>query len=403
MENLFYLFTGALAGSMITWLWMHRKAAAQHADFQKQLIQLNADKQLAETRLQDKEKEWAQWHERLQTQFKQIAGEILEEKGKKIADGNQEKIAFLLAPFQQRLQEFQRKVEEVYDKESKQRFALEKEIRQLCELNQQITKEAHNLSQALRNQAKVRGNWGEMILENILEKSGLERDREYRLQVSISHTDGKRLQPDAVVMLPENKYFVIDAKVSLNAYEKYTAAESEEERRHYLREHLQSVRRHIQDLSEKNYHQAIGAGTPDFVLMFMPLEAAFHLAVQHDGDLFFWAYERRVIPTSASTLMATLRTAATLWRLDKQNKNAEEIAREGGALYEKLVGFVNDLQKVGNQIEQIKQTYDQAFAKLSSGRGNLIARAEKMRRLGIKTAKALPENLTAQYCDDTET
>ncbi|MCS7019388.1 MAG: DNA recombination protein RmuC [Cytophagales bacterium] len=396
MEALLYLLLGMLAGSILTWIWMRHKTTIQYADYQAQIIKLTADKQLAETRLHDKEKDWLQLRNQLQEQFRQIAGEILEEKGKKIAGANQEQIALLLTPLQQRLYEFQRKVEEVYDKESKQRFALEKEIRQLHELNQQITKEANNLTQALRGQAKMRGNWGEMILESILEKSGLEREREYYLQVSLNNSDGKRLQPDVVVTLPEGKYFVIDAKVSLNAYEQYIAAEAEQQRQHYLREHIQSVRRHIQELSQKNYQQWIDKGSPDFVLMFMPIEPAFHLAVQHDSELFFWAFERQVIPVSASTLMATLRTAATLWRLDKQNKNAEEIAREGGALYEKLVNFVADFQKIGNEIQQMRTVYEQAFAKLSSGKGNLIARAEKMRKLGIKTSKLLPESLFNQ-------
>ncbi len=389
MEEFFYMFIGILAGGALIGLWMRNLATTQQVDYERQIIQLKADKQLAETRLQDKEKEWQQLREQLQGQFRQIAGEVLEEKGKKIASANHEQVAMLLAPVQQRLQDFQRKVEEVYDKESKQRFALEKEIRHLCELNQQITKEAHNLTQALRGQAKIRGNWGEMILESILEKSGLERDREYRTQLVVSNAEGKRLQPDVVVTLPDGKYFIIDAKVSLNAYEQYIAAESEEQRQYHLREHLQAVRRHVQDLSQKNYHQAVGAGSPDFVLMFLPVEPAFYLAVQHDADLFFWAFERRIIPVSASTLMATLRTTATLWRLDRQNKNAEEIAREGGALYEKLTGFVTDLQKIGHEIEQAKNAYEQAFAKLRTGKGNLLARAEKMRKLGVKTSKVL--------------
>lgn len=393
MEELLYLSGGCLIGGLAVWLVLQKRIALQNTDYQRQIIQLSAEKQLAEARLQDKEKEWQQFREQLHGQFKQIASDILEEKSKKIADTNQAQVAMLLAPMQQGLKEFQRKVEEVYDKESKQRFALEKEIRQLYELNQQITKEANNLANALRGQSKIRGNWGEMILESILEKSGLEREREYRTQFAIISADGKRLQPDVVVLLPEGKYFIIDAKVSLNAYERYTAAESEEQRQYHLREHLQSVRRHIQDLSSKNYQQAVGAGSPDFVLMFMPVEPAFHLAVQYDADLFFWAFERRVIPVGASTLMATLRTAATLWRLDKQNKNAEEIAKEGGALYEKLVGFVNDLNKIGSEIEQARTAYEQALAKLTTGKGNLINRAEKMRKLGAKTSKSLPAEL----------
>ncbi|WP_448519125.1 DNA recombination protein RmuC [Rhodoflexus sp.] len=392
MEELLYLLGGMLIGGLLAWLWLQNRLTAQQSDYQQQIIQLNADKQLAQTRLQDKEKEWQQLREQLHSQFRQIAGEVLDEKGKKIADTNQTQVAMLLAPMQQRLYEFQQKIEEVYDKESKQRFALEKEIRHLCELNQQITKEAHNLTNALRGQAKTRGHWGEMILESILEKSGLERDREYRTQFSLTDSEGKRLQPDIVISLPEGRYFVIDAKVSLNAYEQYTAAEADQQQL-YLREHLQSVRRHVQDLSSKNYQQAIGTGSPDFVLMFMPVEPAFYLAVQHDPDLFSWAFERRIIPVSASTLMATLRTTATLWRLDRQNKNAEEIAREGGALYEKLVGFIADFQKIGSELDQARTIYDQAFSKLNTGKGNLISRAEKMRKLGAKTSKSLPAGL----------
>ncbi|MCS6969153.1 MAG: DNA recombination protein RmuC [Cytophagales bacterium] len=401
MEEFLYLLLGfVLGGLLVGWL-TRSQLFSQQAHYQQQIAQLSTEKQLAQARLQDKEKQWQQWQEELQGQFRAIASQIMEEKGKKIAEVNQMQVSLLLSPLQERLQEFQRKVEEVYDKESKQRFALEKEIKQLCQLNQQITKEANNLATALRGQAKVRGNWGEMILESILEKSGLERNREYQLQYSLS-SEGKRVQPDAIIFLPENKYFVIDAKVSLLAYEQYLSAESEEQSQRYLREHLQAVRRHVEQLSEKNYPHAIGQGSPDFVIMFMPIEGAFQLAIQHDHQLFSWAFERQVIPVGASTLMATLKTAFTIWRLEKQSKNAEEIARQAGALYDKLVNFVADLQKIGAQIEQVKDAYEQALNKLSTGKGNLISRAEKIRQLGAKTTKRFPPLLFDQTAEETE-
>ncbi|HWK54908.1 MAG TPA: DNA recombination protein RmuC [Hyphomicrobiales bacterium] len=334
-----------------------------------------------------------QAREELTLQFKQLAGDILEEKGKRFEASSQEKLQALLQPLGEKIQGFEKRVEQSYDKEARERFALEKEIRTLFELNTRISAEAVNLTKALRGENKTQGIWGEMILERVLEKSGLQKGREYDVQVSLLDDDGGKGQPDVVVHLPEGKDIVIDSKVSLSAYQDYYAAEDDDSRATHLRQHLLSIRTHVRGLSDKNYQQLHGLNTLDYVLLFLPVEAAFTLAVQQDEQLFTDAFARNIILVGPSTLLATLRTIQSIWRYEYQNRHAQEIAEQAGRLYDKFVDFVRDLEEIGRRLDQTHKAWDQAHNKLSSGRGNLVGRIEKLRKLGARSSKELPRHL----------
>ncbi|MDD2408063.1 MAG: DNA recombination protein RmuC, partial [Tepidiphilus sp.] len=285
--------------------------------------------------------------QQLTEQFKNLANEILEEKSRRFTDQNQAQLAGLLEPLKMRLTEFQRKVEEAYVNEGKDRTALAEQVRQLMALNQTLSREARQLTEALKGSSKTQGTWGELVLERVLEASGLRRGEEYEVQVSHTDGEGRRLQPDVVIRLPEGRYLVIDAKVSLNAYEDYTAATDESARQAALKRHLDSVRTHMKGLSQRRYEELYGVGSLDFVLLFVPIEPAFMLAVTHDRDLFMDAWQRNVLLVSPSTLLFVVRTVAHLWRQEQQNQNAQEIAKRGAELYDKLAGFVADLQALG--------------------------------------------------------
>lgn len=331
--------------------------------------------------------------EALTTQFKVLAGEILDEKSKKFTEQNRQNLDGLLKPLSEKIKDFEKKVEETYDKESKQRFALEREIKNLQELNQQISKDALNLTNALKGQTKTQGNWGEFILERVLEKSGLQKGREYEVQVSLQTEDGKRYQPDVIIHLPDERHVVVDSKVSIVAYDRYCATEDEAERREALKQHVASVRKHIAELSDKRYQDLYGIRSLDLVLLFIPIEPAFLLAAQGDADLFNDAFERNIVIVSPSTLLGMLRTIASLWRQAYQEKHALEIAEQAGRLYDKFVGFVEDLEDIGRKLQATQKAYDGAHNKLASGRGNLVTSAEKVKKLGAKASKALPAAL----------
>jgi DNA recombination protein RmuC len=338
--------------------------------------------------------------EKLRVAFKNLANEILEEKTQKFTEQNRTKLEEILKPLGEKIANFEKKVDETYHKESNERFSLVNEIKRLAELNQQISQEASNLTHALKGQAKTQGNWGEIILESILEKSGLVKDREYFVQQSFTNTEGKRLQPDVVVSYPGERSVIIDSKVSLNAYERYASSEIKEEQEAALREHLQAIRNHINDLSSKNYQEIYQLKSLDFVMMFLPIEPAYMLAVQNDPNLWNFAYERRILLISPTNLIASLKMIANLWRVEYQNKNAIEIARQSGELFDKFKGFVDDLEDIGKKINASRSSYDDAMNKLSTGRGNLIRRAEKLRELGVKPEKKLPQNLLDKAGDD---
>ncbi len=337
---------------------------------------------------------------KLQAAFKNLANEILEEKTQKFTEQNKTKLEEILKPLGEKITNFEKKVDEAYHKESNERFSLVNEIKRLAELNQQISQEASNLTHALKGQAKTQGNWGEIILESILEKSGLEKDREYFVQQSFTNEEGRRLQPDVVVRYPGERSVIIDSKVSLNAYERFASSDIKEEQDAALREHLQAIRNHINDLSSKNYQDIYQIKSLDFVMMFLPIEPAYMLAVQNDPNLWNFAYERRILLISPTNLIASLKMIANLWRVEYQNKNAIEIARQSGELYDKFKGFVDDLQDIGNRIDASKNSFDGAMNKLTTGRGNLIRRAEKLKELGVKSEKKLSQNLLDKAAED---
>ncbi len=329
----------------------------------------------------------------LRKEFENLANRILEEKSKKFTEQNRENLDIILNPFKEKIKEFEHKVETAYKTESAERNTLKGEIRTLMELNKKISEDANNLAVALKGDTKQQGNWGELVLERILEVSGLIKKQEYEMQVASSNSDGEKIILDAVVLLPENKHIIIDSKVSLNAYQSLIGAAGKEEREKFSNAHVLSVKNHIKNLAGKNYQTANGFITPDFVLMFMPIESSFGMAVQADNELFNFAWDRKVVIVSPSTLLATLRTISSIWKQERQTRNALQIAEEGGKLYDKLVGFVEDLIKVGRKMDEAKGEYTDAMRKLTDGPGNVIKKAENMKELGAKATKSLPRQI----------
>lgn len=329
----------------------------------------------------------------LTQQFQVLAQEIFEEKSKRFSEQNQSALGQLLEPLKTRLQEFQGKVETAYVSESKDRSALAEQVKQLMGLNQQLNQRASDLTRALTSQNKSQGNWGELVLERVLEASGLRKGQEYEVQESHTRDDGSRAQPDVVIHLPEGKHLIIDAKMSLNAYLDYANSEDETVREMAVKRHLDSVRTHIKGLSEKNYQELYGLKSLDFVLMFIPVEPAFMLATRQDVDLWQDAWKRNVLLVSPSTLLFVVRTVAHLWRQEQQTRNAKDIAQRGAELYDKFVGFVEGLELVGTRLNQAQKAFDDTHKKLASGRGSLVRQAEMLRDLGVKPTKHLGENL----------
>ncbi len=366
------------------------------------LASLKSDYNNLQDKLSEQKDEVEKLQEKFTKEFENLANKILEEKSTKFTAQNKENLDQILKPLNEKIKDFEKKVEDVYVNESKDRAGLRAQILELTKLNQQVSTEATNLTNALKGQSKTQGNWGEFILESILEKSGLVKGREYIVQESLTAESGKRFQPDVLVKLPEEKTIVIDSKVTLVAYEKYSSSEDEEEKSSALREHIISIRNHIKGLSGKNYQNLYQIKSLDFVLMFMPIEPAFSLAVQYDAGIFNDAFEKNIVIVSPSTLLATLRTIASIWRQENQNKNALEIARQSGALYDKFVGFVDDLVTVGKKIDDAKGSYSDAMKKLHEGSGNLVNRAEKIKALGAKATKSLPKPLLDRTDNDEE-
>jgi DNA recombination protein RmuC len=355
----------------------------------------------AETRkAEEKLKVLSDARDALADQFRNLANQIFDEKGTKFVQQNQATLDQMLKPLGERLREFQAKVEETYDKESKQRFSLQHEVQRLLELNTRLSQDATNLTNALKGDSKTQGVWGELVLETILEASGLRKGREYDAQVSLDTDEGGKLQPDIVVHLPENKHVVIDSKVSLTAYEAYVSAADDEVRQQELARHVASVRRHVGGLAGKSYPDLYGLESLDFVLMFVPIESALTLVAQGDEKLFLEAFNKGVMIVSPTTLLISLRTIAGIWRYEYQNRNAQELVRQCSAMYDKFVGFVVDLEDVGKKIDLARSSYDAAYSKLKTGRGNLIRQAERVRDLGLKPNKVLPQQLTDAATED---
>ena len=357
------------------------------------LSSLKSDYTNLQQKLTDQKGEIEQLQEKFTKEFENLANKIFEEKSTKFTEQNKEKLSEILNPLKEKIFEFEKKVDESNKENIDRHASLRQQLQMLKDMNQEITKEAKNLTEALKGQIKTQGNWGEFILESILEKSGLVKGREYLVQESLTAESGKRYQPDVIIKLPEDKSIVIDSKVSLNAYEKFVSSDNEKDQQSALRDHNISIRSHIKNLASKNYQNLYQLESLDFVLMFMPIEPAFALAVQQDPQIFNDAFEQNIVIVSPSTLLATLRTIASIWRQENQNKNAFEIARQSGELLDKFTAFVEDLVTVGKGLDSTKENYIKAMNKLVEGRGNLVSRTEKIKKLGAKATKSLPPSI----------
>jgi DNA recombination protein RmuC len=334
----------------------------------------------------------------LRAQFSELATKIFDEREQRFAETSQQRLGQLLDPLKERIQAFEKRVDESYQQEARERFSLSKELERLQQLNQRLGDEATNLTRALKGQ-KTQGNWGELVLERVLEHAGLEKGREYHTQVSLKGAGGERFQPDVLIRLPGDRQVIVDAKVSLSAYQQYVAAADEPVRQQALKQHLISLRSHLKGLSGKDYQRLEGLHSLDFVLLFVPIEAAFAAALQAEPDLFQEAFEQQVVIVSPTTLLATLRVIDSLWRQERQGQNAREIAERAGQLYDKFVAFVADLDEMGSRLQQLDKAYASARNKLVDGRGNLIGRVENLKLLGARASKSLPGELLERSAD----
>ena len=415
-----YLVIGLIAGGGIVYLVMRSLLAGRRQYMKEKVIGLEEetlalDRQIKEReaemirltrelavattnhknlkeKLEEQKTDISNLQDRFRIEFKNLANEILEEKSKKFTEQNRSNLDQLLKPLGEKIRDFEKKIGDAYDKEAQQRFSLKEEVKRLAELNKKIAEDAENLTRALKGDSKSQGNWGEMILESILERSGLVKDREYIVQPSFQGDDGRRMQPDVVVTYPGNRSVIIDAKVSLTAYERLADAPGPELREKYLKEHLNSIRNHITELSNKNYLDIYQVQSLDFIMMFLPVEPAYLVAIKEDPEIWNYAYDRRILLISPTNLMAALKMIASLWRQEHQNKNALEIARQSGDLLDKFYALLSDLNDLGNRLKLTQKSYDDAINKLSEGKGNLIRRAQRIEELGAKTKKKLPDN-----------
>ncbi|MAP54129.1 DNA recombination protein RmuC [Altibacter sp.] len=366
-----------------------------------ELAKRNAAFENLELKNQEQKAEVEKLQERFTKEFENLANKILESKSEKFTKQNKENLDGILKPLQEKIDKFEKRVEDSH-KESIDRHAmLRQQIIGLKELNEQMSKEATNLTKALKGDSKIQGNWGELVLERVLEKSGLEKDREYFMQNSFTNEEGRRVLPDVVLHLPDNKKMIIDSKVSLVAYERFVNEEDELDRARYLKEHIASLKKHIDQLSAKNYQDIYKIESPDFVLLFIPIEPAFAVALNQDNSLYNWAFEKNIVIVTPSTLLATLRTVDSMWTNEKQQQNAIEIATQAGRLYDQFVNLTEDLIKVGNQLNTVKGSYDSTMKKLT-GKGNLITRVEKLKKLGSKASKSMNDKLLKKAEDEQD-
>jgi len=338
----------------------------------------------------------------MEQKFENLANKIFEEKSQKFNDQNLRGLSHILDPIRDRLKEFEKKVDETYSSERTERGVLRGELNKLLELNRTMSQEASNLTKALKGENKTQGNWGELILENVLERSGLRKGEEYIVQGSemgIKDAEGLNLRPDVIIQLPDCKHLIVDSKMTLNAYDSYSSEEDSLEREKYGKLHVEALKRHIDGLSEKKYYLAEKLLSPDFVILFMPLEPAFALAIRLKPDLFQYAWDRNIAIVSPTTLLSTLRTVSTLWRQDRQERNVLEIARRGGLLYEKFVGLLKDLETLGDRLSGASKVHGEVIKKLSEGKGNLVDQVEELKRLGVKTEKSIPPNYLTNQSD----
>jgi DNA recombination protein RmuC len=426
--ELVYLVAGVTAGALLVYLVFRSRASAEHSIFERQVADMSRETDRLRAEMAEKERSLLdlsglaaareseignlrqrlaeeregieKMQERLKSDFKVLAAEILDEKSRKFTEQNRTNLDELLKPFSENLKDFRRKVEETHMEGEKSRFSLFNKIKDLEELNRRISDEATALTRALKGESKTRGNWGEMILESILEKSGLQKEREYFVQSSFTTDDGRRLQPDIVVRYPGDRNIVIDSKVSLNAYEEYYSTDDPDEKERHLKAHILSVRNHINELAGKNYQGLYKINTLDFVMMFMPVEPSYVLALQADQGIWSYAYDRRILLISPTNLIAALKMIESMWRQEYQNRNVLEIATQGGALYDDFVLLAERLLKLGKKLDEARDQYDDTIKKLSTGKGNLITRVSRLKLLGVKAKKSLPGELQQEGSDD---
>ena len=365
----------------------------KNEDTIRQLTTSMSELEHAKMQLTEKAQELEQIQKRLTIEFELVAHKILKEHSAEFTTLNQKNIGDILSPLKEKISTFEKKVEESYEKTLRDQTDLKVELKKLQELNVKISTDAQNLTHALKGDVKKQGNWGEVVLERVLERSGLTLGREYEREVVDENSDGKQIRPDVIIHLPDKKHLIVDSKVSLVAYERLVNEPSEELKVQHISDHLKSLRSHIKMLSDKHYPSAKNLNSPDFVLLFLPIESSFSLAIQEDQELFNFAWDNKVVIVSPSTLLATLRTIASIWKQENQTKNALEIASLGASLYDKFVNFVQDLSKVGKGLETAQSNYNDALSKLHTGKGNLVRTSEKLKDLGIKTQKSLPDNL----------
>ncbi|MCL5247391.1 DNA recombination protein RmuC [Cellulophaga sp. 20_2_10] len=366
------------------------------------ITRYQADLENLELKNTEQKQEVEQLQEKFTKEFENLANKILDEKSTKFTEQNQVNIKNILHPLQEKILLFEKKVEESQKENISIHSALKEQLLNLQSQNLKITQEAENLTKALKGDSKMQGNWGELVLERVLEKSGLEKDREYTVQQSFTREDGSRVLPDVIINLPDNKKMVVDSKVSLTAYERYVNADDETDREQFLKEHIASLRKHVDQLSAKKYEDLYEMESPDFVLLFVPIEPAFAVAINNDNNLYNKAFEQNIVIVTPSTLLATLRTIDTMWNNEKQQRNAIQIAKQAGALYDKFEGFVGDLTRVGKKMDEAKTEYKGAMNKLVEGRGNIVTSIEKLKKMGAKAKKSIPESILNRALDNHE-
>ena len=353
-------------------------------------------------RMKEQRQETDELRDKFSKEFENLANKILEEKSVKFTEQNRENLKIILSPLQEKIHLFEKKVEDTHKESIDYHAALRQQILGLREMNETMSRETLNLTRALKGDTKMQGNWGELVLERVLEKSGLEKGREYYVQQSHALEDGGRVLPDVVINLPDGKKMIVDSKVSLIAYERYINADDDPMKLVYLKDHVNSIRKHVDQLGDKNYHDLYKIESPDFVLLFIPMEPAFALALNEDATLYSKAFERNIVIVTPTTLLATLRTIDSMWTNQKQQENAYEIARQAGALYDKFEGFIADLTKVGTKMRDAQSEYQNAMGKLFDGRGNIITSIEKLKKMGAKAKKSLPENIITRALQQEE-
>ncbi|TKI70990.1 DNA recombination protein RmuC [Sulfurimonas crateris] len=399
MFEALYVAVGVLFGALGVWIAIVgslKNALAQEREKSAALLSQNAVLQERIEGINEKNREkfelLEQSREQMRLEFQELAQKILENNSQKFSLQNQENISKMIEPMREQFREFKKQIDDVYIKEAKDRSMLQAEIRSIKEINHQMSKDAKNLTKALKGESKKQGVWGEMVLESVLENSGLRLGKEYEREVSLEHeSDGSRYRPDVLVHLPDNRDIIIDAKTSLTAYERYASAESEEQKEQFAIEHLSSIKKHIKELSSKDYTNLKGVKTLDFIFMFIPIESALLMAMEYDGSLFDHAFKRNVILVGPTTLMVSLRAVENSWKYERQQRNAQEIAKRAGLLFDKFAGFIESVEKLGNQITTVQKTYDETFAKLHSGSGSITSQFQKLQKLGAANSKNLPE------------